>query len=113
MASGAVVVPASRDLDLPGYWIFGFTLSDEEGQGQRPPSRRSGWPAAIRRSSAEASDQVDPCGACMADTVGASGAGSGSQGKTSTASWAASVTIAGFRLPTGFDKASLAVSCAA
>jgi hypothetical protein len=32
VASGAVVVPASRDLDLLGYWIFGFTLSDE-GQG--------------------------------------------------------------------------------
>lgn len=32
MGSGAVVVPASRDLDL-GYRIFGLTLSDEEGQG--------------------------------------------------------------------------------
>jgi hypothetical protein len=32
VASGAVVVPASRDLDLD-YWIFGLTLSDEEGQG--------------------------------------------------------------------------------
>lgn len=30
VASGPVVVPASRDLD---YWIFGLTLSDEEGQG--------------------------------------------------------------------------------
>jgi hypothetical protein len=32
VASGAVVVPAGRDLDLD-YWIFGITLSDEEGQG--------------------------------------------------------------------------------
>jgi hypothetical protein len=32
VASGAVVAPASRDLDLD-YWIFGLTLSDEEGQG--------------------------------------------------------------------------------
>jgi hypothetical protein len=32
VASGAVVVPASRYLDLD-YWIFGLTLSDEEGQG--------------------------------------------------------------------------------
>jgi len=27
-----MVVPASRDLDLD-YWIFGLTLSHEEGQG--------------------------------------------------------------------------------
>jgi hypothetical protein len=33
VASGAVVVPASRDPGLLGYWIFGFTLSDEGGQG--------------------------------------------------------------------------------
>jgi hypothetical protein len=32
VASGAVVVPAGRDLDLD-YGIFGLTLSDEEGQG--------------------------------------------------------------------------------
>jgi hypothetical protein len=31
VASGPGVVPTSRDLDLLGYWIFGFTLSDEEG----------------------------------------------------------------------------------
>jgi hypothetical protein len=31
VASGAVVAPTSRDLDLLGYWIFGFTVSDEEG----------------------------------------------------------------------------------
>src|SRR5258708_32107310 len=32
VASGAVVVPARRDLD-PDYWISALTLSDEEGQG--------------------------------------------------------------------------------
>jgi hypothetical protein len=32
VASGAVVAPASRNLDLD-YWIFGLALSDEEGQG--------------------------------------------------------------------------------
>jgi hypothetical protein len=32
VASGAVVISASQDLDL-GYWIFGLALSDEEGQG--------------------------------------------------------------------------------
>jgi hypothetical protein len=32
VAAGAVIVPASRDLDLD-YWTFGLTLSDEEGQG--------------------------------------------------------------------------------
>lgn len=32
VASGAVVVPAGRGLDLD-YWVFGLTLSDEEGQG--------------------------------------------------------------------------------
>jgi hypothetical protein len=32
VASSAVAVPASRDPDLD-YWIFGLTLSDEEGQG--------------------------------------------------------------------------------
>jgi hypothetical protein len=37
VASGAVVVPAGRDLD---YGIFGLTLSDEEGQGERAPTRR-------------------------------------------------------------------------
>jgi hypothetical protein len=30
--TGAVVVPATRDFDLD-YWVFGLTLSDEEGQG--------------------------------------------------------------------------------
>jgi hypothetical protein len=30
VASGAVVALASRDLDLLGYGIFSFTLSDEE-----------------------------------------------------------------------------------
>jgi hypothetical protein len=29
LASGAVVVPASRNLDL-SYWIFGLMLSDEK-----------------------------------------------------------------------------------
>jgi hypothetical protein len=32
VAFGAVVVPAGRGLDLD-YWVFGLTLSDEEGQG--------------------------------------------------------------------------------
>jgi hypothetical protein len=31
LASGAVVAPASRDLGLR-HWIFGLTLSDEEGE---------------------------------------------------------------------------------
>jgi hypothetical protein len=32
VASGAVIVSASRDLDLD-YWAFGLTLSDEERHG--------------------------------------------------------------------------------
>jgi hypothetical protein len=29
----AAAIPARRDLDLLAYWIFGFTLSGDEGQG--------------------------------------------------------------------------------